>query len=192
MVKRFDRGAAELGGGDGEDARAGSDVQKGLFLAGPAAAGELLQAKEGGGVMAGAEAQSRVQNHHPLAPARPAPAPGGLDEEEAANFDGFEMPFPRFGPVLAGQWFDGDFCRSKIQPAILKRPQSAAQMGAHGLNRPGHPLRVDGDVARARRLVAINRGRLLEMPLQKTGDGLFSLGRGGNRDLPHRAMKSEE
>ena len=142
--------------------------------------------------MPGAEAESRVQNHHPLTLARTAAAPAGLDEEKAANFDRFEMPFPGVGPVLARQWFDSDFSRSKIQAAILKLPQSAAQVGAHGPNRPGQPLRVDGDTRRARRLVTINRSRLLEIALQKTGDGIFSLGRGGNRDLPHRAMKREE
>ncbi len=191
VVERFDGGIAQFGGGDGQDARSGSDVQERLVLAGPAAAGELLQAKEGGVVVAGAEAQSRVQNDHPLPLARAATAPSGLDEEEGADFDRFEMPFPGFGPILARQRFDGDSAPAKIQPAVLEPAQSIAQTGADGLDW-SQTLRIYGNDPCACRLVTICGSRLLEMPLQQTRNGLFSLGRGGNGYLPHRAVKAGE
>ena len=57
-------------------------------------------------------------------------APAWLDEQGIANFDGFEMPFPRFSPVFTAHFLNGDFAGADFQPAIPDLAQTGMDLGA--------------------------------------------------------------
>ena len=137
-IKGLDGRVAQFGGGDGEDAGPGADVQKGLARAGAAAGGQLFQAKGSGGMMAGAETQPGVQPHHPLAGTRAAAAPARFDEQSAADFHRLEMALPRLRPIFARQPPEENGGSGPGTTAAARGPARPAPAGASGAGRTGN------------------------------------------------------
>ena len=61
----------------------------------------LAEAKAGGGMLPGAEAQTGIEYDDGLAGSAPPFAPAWLDHEGRTNGDHLEIFFPGFRPVLA-------------------------------------------------------------------------------------------
>ena len=96
---------------------------------------QFPQAKCRRRMLAGAETQAGIQHHHRLIFAGPPFAPARFDEQSIADFDGFEMPFPRFGPVFAAHFRQRDLAGAGFQPAMIDLFQAGEQISADLLRR---------------------------------------------------------
>ena len=72
------------------------------------------EAKRRRRMLAGAETQAGIKDDDGLIFSRTRFAPARLDQQRAADFDGLEMPFPRFRPVFAADFCDRRFCRDRF------------------------------------------------------------------------------
>ena len=155
-------------------------VQKGLAGAGAAAGGQLCQAKGCRGMMAGAETETGIQPHHPLAGTRPPAAPARFDEQRAADFHRLEMALPRFRPVFAPQFLDDD---ARPGPATTRAARgSIGPARLTGRRAQGGRVNRDGQFPGAG--VVIGCGGNVKVFFQQTGNRLLPPGGGGDGDLP--------
>ncbi len=81
-------------------------------------------------MLAGAKAQSGVQNDHGLTGARAAFDPTGFDQQGTAHFKGFEMLFPGFGPIFTLDAGDANGGMANIQPTGFDLLQAGGDLGA--------------------------------------------------------------
>ena len=74
-------------------------------------------------MLAGAEAESGVQHDDRLIFARNFFAPARFDEQGIGDFNGLEMPFPRFRPIFAPDFCQRDLAGANFQSAAFDLTQ---------------------------------------------------------------------
>ena len=137
-------------------------------------------------MLAGAEAQARIQHHDRLYFSRAALAPARFDKQLTANFNGLEMPFPRFGPIFPAHFQQSDPAAAGIQPATVDSLQ-AGEKGLANFARPdGFLLKISRDRAGAGLQVEIDRNRLAEGCAERFSDGILGFGCRDDGNAPER------
>src|SRR5665213_374584 len=158
-IKRAHRLKTEFCRRDGQDSRAGADVQKSRGAHAPSRvladassdsvrcaahrtapeagalpgfeAHKFAGAKRSRRMPAGAKTQAGIENDNRLAFARTFLAPARLDQQCSADFNRFEMLFPRFRPVLAFYFRDFNFSGANLKSIIFDLLQSASDFATN-------------------------------------------------------------
>ena len=82
-------------------------------------------------MLAGPEAQTRIQHDEYLVLAGTAMAPGRFDQEPIADFDGGKMTSPGPCPILATQFCNAHPSRRGFQSALHNPPEPVAELSAN-------------------------------------------------------------
>src|SRR5262249_43813765 len=131
-IKGVNRRVTQLGSGDGENSGASADVENRLWRARSATSHQFTQAIRSRRMLAGAEAEARVEHQDGLASPCPPPAPAWLNQQRLADFERLEMPLPGFRPVLARELSHGNPRRAGDQSAVSQTGEPVAQGVAFG------------------------------------------------------------
>jgi hypothetical protein len=166
----------EFSGGDGEQAGAGAEVEEGLRLSGVLASEDGFQAEPGGGVMAGAEAESGVEFDDDLAGPWQAWVPGRFKQELAADDDGGKVTLPAFGPVLGWKWACGQAAGRGVEVAVAEVPHGGADAGEQGFGRRFCAGQEDAHAHPVVPGVVVGGGGLACEIAEEGTDGLFGFG----------------
>ena len=132
-------------------------------------------------VMPRAEAQARVEHNHRLAGLGLALDPAWPQQQRRADFDGLEVPLPRFRPIFAGEATGGDFTAAEVESGWLDVFQFAGQSPTVGLRPHGKVRFINRHHGGLGLFIGINRWRLAENSFQYQTNGLlgFRCGRHG-------------
>src|ERR1017187_1457358 len=98
------------------------------------------------------------------------------------DFNGFEMPFPRFRPVLAPDFGHGDCAGADFQPAFLDPLQSGGDFITDSRNRP--LFAKGGNRAHTGFYMKIRRSGAVQDRAQRFGNGVLGFTRRGDGNPP--------
>ena len=134
-------------------------------------------------MLAGAKAKAGIEHHDALTFPRFAFAPARFESKAQLPISiGFEMPFPRFRPVLAPDFGNSDFAGTDFQTAILNPFQSDRNFFADFCNRP--LFAKDGDGAQAGFYMEIGGNGTLQNRAKRFHNGIFGFARRGDGNPP--------
>src|ERR1043166_9374974 len=144
----------------------------------------LFEAEGGGGMLAGAETQSGIENDGCLAGFSCSLAPAWFDQQSRAELDGFEMALPGLGPIL---WRDLAECEvnfARMEPRLPNSFQGGDQASFFRGCKESSILEEVADDGLPAFDVSIRGAGFREELVQQFADCLFRLGRGLDRQVP--------